>query len=53
MSSIENISDDKWFDMLLNSIKNSIVDGIDFPCFLENEIQAQFVGSSNEAARIH
>ena len=36
--------------MLLKSVKNKIVDGIEFPSFPNESIQAQFVGSSNERA---
>jgi hypothetical protein len=36
--------------MLLKSIKSKRVDGIEFPGFPEESVQAQFVGSSNEAA---
>lgn len=50
MERIELISDDKWFDMLLKSIKNRTVDGIKFPDFPDDALQAQFVGSSNEHA---
>jgi len=47
---IEHISDDKWFEMLLKSVNNRTVDGIEFPSFPDEPLQAQFVGSSNEAA---
>lgn len=47
---IEQISDDEWFKMLLKSVKNRTVDGLEFPGFPDEALQAQFVGSSNEAA---
>lgn len=43
-------SNEKWFQMLIKSINNRVVDGVDFPGFPNESIQAQFVGSSNEAA---
>jgi SAM-dependent methyltransferase len=50
MNYVELIHDDKWFKMLLKSIKNRTVDGIEFPGFPNESVQSQFVGSSNEAA---
>lgn len=50
MESIELISDDKWLEMLIKSIETKVVEGIEFPSFPEDSIQAQFVGSSNEHA---
>ena len=50
MKSIEHISDNKWFKMLLKSVNSRTVDGIRFPGFPDDAIQSQFVGSSNEAA---
>lgn len=47
---MENISDDKWLEMLFKSVNSRVVDGIEFPGFPKESIQAQFVGSSNEAA---
>lgn len=50
MEQMTLLSDDKWFEMLLKSIKKKKVDGIEFPGFPADALQAQFVGSSNEAA---
>lgn len=50
MVSTSEITDDKWFEMLLKSIHSRVVDGIEFPGFPDKSIQEQFVGSSNEAA---
>lgn len=50
MRSIEHISDEKWFKMLLKSVNKRTVNGIRFPGFPDDSIQSQFVGSSNEAA---
>jgi SAM-dependent methyltransferase len=50
MKQLDLISDDKWFEMLLKSIKNRTVDGVEFPGFPTEALQAQFVGSSNESA---
>jgi ubiquinone/menaquinone biosynthesis C-methylase UbiE len=47
---IEFINDDKWFEMLLKSIKSRTVDGVEFPGFPAEALQTQFVGSSNESA---
>jgi SAM-dependent methyltransferase len=46
------ISDDKWFEMLLKSVNNRKVEGFEFPGFPDDELQKQFVGSSNESAMI-
>lgn len=47
---ISSINDDIWFDMLVKSINETVVEGVEFPYFPSNEIQSQFVGSSNETA---
>ncbi len=50
MNNMHQIEDDKWLQLLLKSINNRVVDGIKFPSFPADDIQAQFVGSSNESA---
>lgn len=46
----QNITDERWFEMLTKSINEEIIDGIKFPVFPNKDIQSQFVGSSNESA---
>lgn len=43
------LSDAEWLDMLKRSITQPVIDGIRFPAFPPDAIQAQFVGSANEA----
>jgi len=55
MSTIDDfrkLSDKEWFDLLVESTRTETVHGLRFPRFPANEIQAQFVGSSNEHALI-
>jgi SAM-dependent methyltransferase len=47
---IKFIEDEDWLRMLIKSIDTSIVEGIEFPSFPNDDIQSQFVGSSNENA---
>ena len=42
------IDDEKYFSMLIRSIENPLVDGIQFPGFPNADIQKGFVGSSNQ-----
>jgi SAM-dependent methyltransferase len=44
------LSDEEWFDMLLRSVSDSYVNGLEFPTFPDKELQSNFVGSSNEVA---
>jgi Methyltransferase domain. len=46
--SIKNLSDEKWLDILIKSISTPVINGLQFPGFPPPELQAQFVGSSNE-----
>jgi len=46
--SIKNLSDEKWLDILIKSISTPVISGLQFPGFPPPELQAQFVGSSNE-----
>ena len=50
MKKFELLSDEEWFQMLMRSLHSPMVDGIEFPSFPAEELQAQFVGSSNESA---
>jgi ubiquinone/menaquinone biosynthesis C-methylase UbiE len=45
---MRNLSDEAWFDILIQSITNQIVQGMEFPAFPSPEIQVRFVGSSYE-----
>ena len=46
--SIKSLKDEKWLDMLIKSISTPVINGLEFPGFPPQELQAQFVGSSNE-----
>jgi SAM-dependent methyltransferase len=50
MIDFESLSEEVWFDMLLRSVHSKYVDGVEFPTFPAPELQANFVGSSNESA---
>ena len=53
MKSIEDfrhLSDEQWLEYLIQSVENPSINGLEFPAFPPNELQAQFVGSSNENA---
>jgi ubiquinone/menaquinone biosynthesis C-methylase UbiE len=41
-----NISDKAWFDLIIQSISNKFVDGVEFPTFPPRDVQERFVGSS-------
>ena len=43
------VSDAEWAEILRRSISESVIDGVRFPSFPPDQIQAQFVGSANEA----
>lgn len=45
-----DLSDQEWTELLVRSIREENIDGIQFPSFPDVRIQAQFVGSSNEDA---
>jgi SAM-dependent methyltransferase len=45
-----HLSDDEWLAVLEKSIDVNTIDGVSFPRFPSEEVQAQFVGSSNKAA---
>jgi SAM-dependent methyltransferase len=44
---LRSIEDEKWLEMLIESIENPVLNGIDFPRFPTDEIQTTFVGSAN------
>jgi len=46
--SIRTLNDQEWLDMLINSISTHVIKGVEFPAFPPQELQTQFVGSSNE-----
>ena len=50
IADLASLSDDEWFGMLLRSVNSRIVDGVEFPAFPAPDLQAAFVGSSNESA---
>lgn len=43
-------SDDQWIETLVRSVQESVIDGVEFPGFPDDALQARIVGSSNEAA---
>jgi SAM-dependent methyltransferase len=43
-------SDDQWIQTLIRSVKDPVIDGVEFPCFPDDALQAKIVGSSNESA---
>jgi len=45
-----NINNDQWLMLLLNSVRNDKIDGIEFPGFPDDQTQINFVGSANEQA---
>lgn len=45
-----SLSDEKWLSILERSVKEPVVDGIEFPRFPPDALQSQFVGSSNDNA---
>ena len=44
------LSDAQWTDLLVRSVRDPIIDGLEFPRFPAEVVQSQFVGSSNETA---
>ena len=44
------LSDREWFEVLVKSIDNPVINGIEMPSFPPDEIQQNFVGSSGESA---
>lgn len=48
--SITGLSDDAWYKLLLESINQKEISGVEFPDFPPPEIQARFVGSSFQQA---
>lgn len=44
------LSDDQWLSVLEESISRNTINGVKFGAFPAENIQAQFVGSANEAA---
>ncbi|MDT9270896.1 MAG: class I SAM-dependent methyltransferase [Limnospira sp. PMC 1234.20] len=51
MSTIEDFrqfSDSEWLNLLIESVKQETVQGLHFPKFPSDSVQAQFVGSSGE-----
>jgi hypothetical protein len=49
---LEKLSDSEWQEYLLRSLHQNVVGGIKFPKFPSKELQANFVGSSDESALI-
>lgn len=47
---VRDYDDNRWFAMLLKSIKTPVVKGIEFPLFPSKELQTTFVGSANDKA---
>ena len=43
-------TDEQWLALLVRSIREETIDGLKFPRFPPDELQSQFVGSSNEHA---
>jgi SAM-dependent methyltransferase len=53
MATIEDfrqLSDNEWLGLLIQSVKEEMVQGLLFPRFPQNSVQTQFVGSSGEPA---
>ena len=45
-----HLSDDQWLSVLEESISSNTINGVRFGAFPAESIQAQFVGSANNAA---
>lgn len=45
-------TDEEWLNILIESVNQTIVGGLEMPRFPSSEVQAQFVGSSKENALI-
>ena len=50
LRAISSIMDQKWLDILINSIKQPMIDGIELPGFPPHELQRSIVGSRGETA---
>lgn len=50
MKTYEELSDSEWQELLLSSLHNNEVEGYKLPSFPSEEVQASYVGSSNESA---
>jgi len=48
--SLSRYTDEQWVALLVRSIREEIIDGLKFPKFPSDELQSQFVGSSNKRA---
>src|SRR5262245_11412587 len=46
----QKLSDQQWTDLLVRSVRETVIDGLEFPRFPPEVVQSQFVGSSNEGA---
>ncbi len=44
------LSDDEWIETIVRSIREPLIDGVVFPGFPSDDLQAMVVGSSNEHA---
>ncbi|MCC3571021.1 MAG: class I SAM-dependent methyltransferase [Microcoleus sp. PH2017_40_RAT_O_B] len=44
------LSDREWFEVLVKSIDNPVINGIEMPTFPPDEMQKNYVGSSGESA---
>jgi len=44
------LNDKDWLDLLIKSISNPVINGVEFPAFPPDDLQTQFVGSANEKA---
>jgi ubiquinone/menaquinone biosynthesis C-methylase UbiE len=49
-SNTSTLSDEEWLAALIASVGSPTVDGISYPRFADDAIQAHFVGSANETA---
>jgi len=47
---MQKASDEQWLSFLLKSVSTQVIDGVEFPGFPPSDLQARFVGSSNEGA---
>lgn len=47
---VRNYDDNQWLNMLMESVKTPVVEGIEFPLFPSNELQTRFVGTANDIA---
>jgi SAM-dependent methyltransferase len=49
-SSFRHISDDQYFYLLMQSVESRVIEGVTFPGFPDDQIQATFVGSAGRQA---